>query len=186
MDAVSEQSADVPRAKRGSQTVADMVRSLGLVLLVVALALVLGPGRALLFPSRNERALPIDYRSVIEQAGLRAGLPLRAPAPLPAGWSPNAARVDGARGSVTLHVGFVTPAKEYVALDEAQRSAAAWVASVLGAPARDTGPATQPAGWQLWRTNGGHEALVREQRGVVVVVSGTDHADMVRLAGSVR
>jgi hypothetical protein len=41
-------------------------------------------------------------------------------------------------------------------------------------------------GWTTWRTKDGKDALVRELRGLVVVVSGTSRPDVVRLAASVR
>lgn len=182
---MTQQTVDTPRRKRGSETAADMARSLGLVVLVVVVLLLIGPGRYLVFPSHRDRAVPPDFTSVLSQAGLVVGHPVAAPSPLPADWVPNAARVSGKAGTVALHVGFVTPAKEYVALDEAQRPVADWVASVLDGPASAVG-ASAVDGWTTWRTKDGKDALVRELRGLVVVVSGTSRPDVVRLAASVR
>jgi hypothetical protein len=139
-----------------------MVRSLGLMALIVGATLVFVPG--LFHPSKSQRAQPYDYRDVV--AGFRQVTGLRAfvPQDLPDGWYANSARLAHRGGAATLYIGWVSPTKKYAALYESNRAAVA-----VAAP--------QPGDHTLRRTLGK----------VSVVVTGTASAsELNQLVASLR
>src|SRR3954454_5972116 len=81
--------AAVVKPRRPRQTFADMARSLGLMAVVIAGLLLLGPARTLVFPGGSERG-PVDYTepvNALEQVTPHALVPVG----LPADWRANAA-----------------------------------------------------------------------------------------------
>src|SRR5579872_3678647 len=122
-------SAAPPRAStRGRQNLPDMVRSLGLMAIVVAAVLLLA-GRALIFPG-SARMPPVGYTDDVAGFRTLAGVPALAPAGLPASWRANAASLSQPRaGVVQLHVGWAVPGSAYAGLDEATGPESAVIAS---------------------------------------------------------
>ena len=180
------------RRKHGDETVADMARSLGLVLGFVLLFLLIGPTRELIFPTGPHRTAvkTVDAAQQVAAAREVAAYPVLAPRDLPAGWRPTSARYAAAPAaagsSVTLHLGYVTPRERYLALEEGD--AAGFVAGTLGKGAQrlpDLDIGGQP--WQQWRTAAGELALSRTAGGRSVVITGSAGLDEVRtFAGSLR
>lgn len=107
---------DVERPKRVSGTVLDMVRSLGLMLVIVAVTLVFVPG--LLHPSKSQRVQSYDYSSYVEGFHQVTGITASVPVGLASGWYANSATLTHRHGNATLYIGWVTPTKKYAALYE--------------------------------------------------------------------
>lgn len=179
------------RRKGMAATVADMLRSLGLVLVVILVVTVIGPARELLWPGDDRPAVqPISYDQYVVAARRFTTVPVWSPVGLGERWRPTSARVSGAGGApVTLHVGFVTPAGRYAGLEEGV--ARTFLADRLGEQAARRGAlrAVDVAGtvWQLRRTAQGELALTRTAGRMTLVVTGSAALpELRRLAASLR
>src|SRR3954465_14944789 len=120
-----------------------MVRSLGLMAVIVAVLLFIG-ARYLIMPGSAARRPAAEYTSVVHDFPRAAGAPVLAPSSLPSAWRADAARRPppppggGARhtraGVTALHSGWVVPGSRYAGLDEATGSPVALISAVLGGP----------------------------------------------------
>lgn len=123
-------TADVARPKRASATVLDMVRSLGLMVAIVALTLIFVPN--LLHPSKSERVQPYDYSDVVAGFHQVTGLTAVTPSGVPSGWYANSARLTHHGKNATLYIGWVSPTKKYAALYESNQSSIAVDTATVG------------------------------------------------------
>ncbi len=172
-------TAAAPRRGRGREGAADMIRSLGVVMLLVVSLWFFGqasPGDGKAVRAVDPTEQLADFRHVTP------GVP--APTAVPHGWTPNSASYDGE----VLRVGYVVGRHAFlefaagrgaVFLDgQTAQGVAAGTVDVLGTP------------WQRLRASGGQESLVRVVRGVTLVVGGTREkaslAQLEQLAGQVR
>ncbi|HVT22541.1 MAG TPA: DUF4245 domain-containing protein [Mycobacteriales bacterium] len=112
-------SEEAPPARRVSGTVLDMVRSLGLLLVIVAVTLVFVPG--LLHPSKSQRVQPVSYLEDVRGFHQVTGLAALTPKGLTSGWYANSKRLTYKGSTATLYIGWVTPAGKYAALYESNR-----------------------------------------------------------------
>lgn len=147
------------------QTVADMVRSLALVLGAVAVILLITwrPG--------PDPVKVVDPTPVLVQARVEAGYPVLYPADLTVDWRPTSARwsvTEESEPQPAWHVGFVTPADDYAQLGQSATDDPDYVAQQIGAAE----PAGEWNGWVRYDAPG-QRALVRVVDGVTIVVSGT-------------
>jgi hypothetical protein len=167
--------------RHGAKTVADMGRSIVVVLICVFVVLLVGAGRVLLFPGRQQTPAAVTYRPEVALArqALHADLP--APGAVPAGWVVTSATVSGRPGSSgqRLVLGFATPGGNYAAEQAgAPRGVPrvrAFLAEVLGARGLAVHGRLTVGGdvWQR-RTDGHHdEVLTRTAEGITTVLLGT-------------
>lgn len=115
-------AARVSDYARGS--VANMIRSL-LVIAAMMAVLFFAVARV------NEMSRPaVDVTTMARTVATSTGWPIVVPAGLPEGWTPSNVRfltsTDGLR---TWHVGYQTPAGDYVAVEQTKGATQAWVAS---------------------------------------------------------
>lgn len=168
------------------QTVADMGRSLGLVLAAILLLLVIGPTRTLVFRHHATPVQTVDYRDAVRGAATQLHRPVWSPTALPHGWRATSARVTGDG----LHVGFLTPDGQYAAVEEAAGDPAAALGRLLGRKGAATVEGSVDAGgtsWTLHHDADGDRALVRRAGGLLVVVLGTARQpELLTLAASLR
>ncbi len=172
--------------RRGFETVGDMVRSLGLVLIAVVVLVLIT-----LRPNGKE-IRTVDYRPTLAQARVGAPYALVAPDGLQGQWRATSAYFDpparsGVPGVTAWHVGFVTPAGAYAAFEQANGSPGDLLRSVLDQPQQEA--ATSGSGaWQRWTdSSGGRRALVRTTGAVTVVVDGSaSWAELEQLATALR
>lgn len=152
---------------KGKQTVWDMVRSLGVIGLVV--------GGIYLFIPHDEQADPtvtVDYRVEALTARRAAPYPVAAPVGLPAEWRATSVTYER-RSANAWHLGFLDPGRQYVAVEQSTDTSAKYVGKVTR-QARPTGQ-TQQVGdvaWERWDGEK-YDALVRQEQGHVTVVTGT-------------
>lgn len=175
--------------RRGRQTAADMVRSLALVLLVVA-AVVLVVGRY-----GAQEAEPVDVAAVAADEP-EAAFPLVVPEP-GEGWTAVSAsyQAAGPDGVPTWRTGWTTPGGDFAGAAVGAGATSAWAERLTGT-ARTAGE-VEHAGvtWEVReRSDAGRRALVGPVPGVVgddgrplsVVVEGDAPAqDLERLAAAV-
>lgn len=160
-----------------------MVRSLGLVLLVIV------PVWFLAQPPASDVA---QVRVVDPSSDLRAWTQTvpRAPVPgaLPDGWRPTVSQL--LRDPAGLRVGWNTPSAAYAELAETAGPPAAFVADTVGQVPASGVVDIAGAPWQRYVEADGSISLVRTEGSATVVVGtrrGTAPlAELVRLAGSLR
>ena len=159
-----------PARRRGRGTVRDMVLSMAVILALVALVLLLLPR-----PNAVEQP-PVDVRSAA--VGAAATLPFDpvVPAGLPQGWKPTSAYSKRSTDDVLAwHVGYLTPAGEYAAVEVAAGATDAWVRAQTSAPQPTAAQRRTVAGveWrELYREDRDRSTLLREDGGVTTLVTG--------------
>ncbi|MER7461919.1 DUF4245 domain-containing protein [Streptomyces sp. NPDC097981] len=152
---------------KGKQTVWDMVRSLAVIGVVVAVIYIFVP--------HDEKADPthvVDYRVETITARRAAPYPVAAPVGLPAEWRATSVTFDRTAANA-WHLGFLDPKGQYVAIEQAGDASAKHLASVTR-QAKATGQ-TQQVGdlvWERWEGDK-YDALVRHEQGYTTVVTGT-------------
>lgn len=150
-----------------------MIRSLGLVAVVIAATLIFVPG--LFHPSKSQRYPGVDYSDYVSGFHQLSGRTALVPASLPKGWAPNAAALTGTKATAHLHIGWATPGARYAALEESVASPSDFVPSTLGVQlARVTGSVTiSDATWRTVTSSRGEYSLTRTIRGITVVITGS-------------
>src|SRR4051794_28573889 len=160
-----------------------MVRSLGLMAVIIAALLFVG-ARYLIMPGSAERPPAADYTSVVHDFPRAAGAPVLAPTSLPSAWRANAARMPTPTTGVTqLHIGWAVPGSRYAGLDEATGSPDALITAVLGDVGKTVHGTTTIDGavWQQRTSSLGERAYTRQVGKVTVVVTGNATDAQLRL-----
>lgn len=154
------------------QTAADMIRSLAVVLGVVAVILIIT------MRPQPDPIRTIDPSLALAQARVSAEYPVLFPAGLTEDWRPTSARWEPApqTGDVPVwHLGLITPQGDYVQVTQTASTAPRWVEEQIDGGRPD---GEGPAGWQRYANATGDRALVTVVDGVTIVVSGTAPFDV--------
>jgi uncharacterized protein DUF4245 len=171
---VAASRSAIVRPQRPAKTFADMARSLGLMAVVIAALLLIGPARTLIFPNDAKRA-PVDYTDALATFERTAPQAL-APTGLPSDWVANAGRFtpQHRKTAPRLHIGWATPGELYVGLDETTGPSAPLVREVLGRRGATTDASIVIGGltWQHRRSDRGEDAYTTTSGDVTVVVTG--------------
>ena len=161
--AAAPQPAPTGKRKRGRETAADMLRSLGIVLLiVVALWFLAQP------PDSDEAAIRVvdPAPDVAAWTSAVPGAPV--PAGLPAQWRPTSSRYE--RDPDRLRIGHVTPADEYAEFAASTGVATDVVADLTGRAPRTGTVDVRGVPWDAYTEADGSLSLVRAFGDVTVVV----------------
>lgn len=178
--------AEAPRRRRG-QSVGDMVRSFGLMAVVVAVTLVFVPG--LFHPSKSQRFPAVDYSDYVTGFHRLSDRAALVPTRLPDSWKANAGRLTGTRRTAHLHIGWAVPGSDYAGLEESVIPAPGFIRSVLGPRGETVTGARRIGGvsWQQRTSARGELALTRTTAGLTVVVTGSaSPQQLTTLAASLR
>jgi hypothetical protein len=161
-------------AKRGRQTIRDMVLSMLVIGVVVAGIYVFIP-----HDKNTDPVKPVDYRVELLTTRRAAPYPVAAPVGLPGKWTPTSVTFER-QDANAWHLGFLDPERQYVAIEQSTAPALKYVGEV-SRQATDTGKTQQVAGraWQRWK-GPKYDALVLAEKGSTTVVTGT--ASYARLA----
>ena len=168
-----------------------MVRSLGLLAIVIIALLFIGPARTLILPGDRDRMPPVDYlgyaRGFTQATNTNAVLPMT----LPDGWRANAAsnKSLGDGHLRQLHIGWAVPGEQFVGLDEGVGDDDLLVRDVTGPVGLKVRDTTTIAGatWDVRYSARGELVLTRAFGAVFVVVTGSASSDELRrFAGSLR
>lgn len=158
------------------QVILDMVRSLGVVAVIVAVTLIFVPN--LIHPGKSSRVQPVDYSE--DALGFRqvTGIAPYAPDGLPSGWYPNAATFSRQHTVVHLHIGWVTPDQKYAGLEETNGPAPAFLSRILGKRgAAVTGHVVvNGRSWATRTSADGERSLTASLGRVTVVITGSASA----------
>jgi Protein of unknown function (DUF4245) len=181
--AASAGPAGSAKKPRGRESVGDMVRSLSLVLVVVAVVFLLT-----LRDEPHQTVQRVGYSEQLQDVRRVASYDVLAPVGLGAGWKSTSVRTDNEDGAVTWHIGFVTPDSRYAGLEQSDGPASAFRDEFVDG-ARKSGDVTiSGATWQ--RLEGGKpelRALVLRASGVSTIVTGSaSFAELRQLAGALR
>ncbi|MGP3688224.1 DUF4245 domain-containing protein [Streptomyces sp. IBSNAI002] len=152
---------------KGKQTVWDMVRSLGVIGIVVAGIYIFVPHDEDADPTRT-----VDYRVETLTARRAAPYPVAAPVGLPAEWRATSVTFQR-KDSHAWHLGFQDPDRQYVSVEQSVDTSAKYIGAVTQ-KAKPTGQ-TQQVGDAVWERWDGekYDALVKQEQGYVTVVTGT-------------
>ena len=169
--------------KRGNQTVRDMVLSMAVIVAVSAGIYVVVPHDESKNPVKT-----VDYQVELASARRAAPYPVLAPQGLDRGWRATSVTYDGAgQDGAQWHLGFLAPKEQYVAVEQSDGRPAAFISSVTKR-AEPVGGAVK-AGGDKWERYEGetYRALVREQKGVTTVVTGTaSYERLAEMAAALR
>jgi hypothetical protein len=163
-------STEAPaKRKRGRETAADMVRSLGLVMLVVVPIWFFAQA-----PESDEQELrEVDpSRSISAFAADQPGVPV--PGALPQGWRATSATYTG--GESALRVGWVTPSTQYAEYSASTAAPEEFLEATVGEDVEQLPPlVVDGVRWQQVREPDGSLSFTRAYGGTTVVV-GTKRA----------
>lgn len=152
------------KKKRGRESAADMVRSLGLVILIVV------PIWYLAQPPKSDEAelREVDPRGAIE--AFAADVPTApVPGPLPTDWRATSSTYRG--GERTLRVGWVTPQAQYAEYAASTSPRQAFLDEVVGEKVEQLEPVTvDGVVWEQYRDPDGSLSLTRSYGSATVVV----------------
>jgi hypothetical protein len=176
-------TAPAPKKQRGRENAWDMVRSLGLCLLVVV------PIWFLAQPPKEaeQRIRVVDQQPEVD--AWQAGVP-GAPAPqsVPDAWQATVAQ--GVRSPTGIRLGWVTAPDRYVEFAASSGASGSYVEDLTGAQRADGTVDVDGTTWERWVEEDGSVSLVRTTGDVVVVVgtvrSTATDAELQALARSVR
>jgi hypothetical protein len=156
--------------KRGNKTLIDLVLSMVVLGVVVAVIFIFIP-----HGSKADGVKPVSFSVELGQARRDAPYKVAGPQGLSAKWRATSVTYsDTDPKNVTWHLGFVDPDDEYVAVEQSNAPAATFISTVTLKAHRD-GTRTVTAGGQVWERYAGdkYNALVRRQSGVTTVVLST-------------
>ena len=168
---------------RGFETAGDMVRSLALVLVVVVVVFLLT-----VRDEPDQQITPIDYTAQLDAARAQAAYDVLAPVGLGAGWRATSARGSTEGGAVTWHLGLVTPADDYAAVEQSDGARATFLDEFTSGSERAGQVTIDGLAWQ--RLDGGEperRALLRTSGAATTLVAGSaSWGELRRLAASLR
>lgn len=144
-------------------------------------------------PRGTKEVLPtVDYGSQLWAMSKDAPYTVHAPQGLAPGWRPTSSRLHGLEGGgqpVAWHLGFVTPADEYAALEQSNEPAAKYVPRMTNSKNAIGTQQIAGATWtKYYRKDKKASSLARTlPDGVSLVVTGTaSFEELAVLAGSLR
>jgi hypothetical protein len=163
-----ESAAPAPKS-RGRETVGDMVRSMSLVLVVVAVVVLLT-----LRDDPKQAIQRVDFTEQLQAARQIAAYDVAAPVGLGDRWKATSVRSDNAGGVVSWHLGLVTPAEHYAAVEQSDGPVTAFVDGFVAGATSSGSVTISGARWR--RLDGGkpeERALVLRGNGVTTMVTGS-------------
>lgn len=169
--------------KRGTEVISDMLRSLAVVGVIVVPLWLLIPHHT------KQRVTVIDYSTALAQAERLSSHQVLAPTGLPATWRATSVSTSGGSGQpLVFHLGYVTPAGDYAAVEESNGPQDAYLLTLLGKKPQGLNDVQVGAvAWRSLRATNGRVALIRPVTPMTVVVTGTARlSELTTLALSLR
>nr|WP_157163834.1 DUF4245 domain-containing protein [Streptomyces typhae] len=153
--------------RNGKQTVRNMLLSMAVIGLVVAVIYIFIP-----HDDSKEPVKRVDYRVELLTARRAASYPVAAPQGLPKSWKPTTVRYNGADHD-SWHLGFLDPAGEYVAIKQSTAKPSEFIDSATRSATKTD--RTEKIAGKTWQRYQGerYDALVLRDAGATTVVLGT-------------
>lgn len=167
---------------RMRQTIGDMVRSMLVVLAVVAVVLLVT------WRPQPDPVRVVDTTPAVTAASAEAAFPVLVPSGLASGWRPTSARWEPTAKSgeePVLHIGYVTPSDQYAQVSLSAATSEAYLLEQTD-DGRPTGRTRTVAGqeWQEWEGVDRRSLLALSPQVSVVVSGGASWEELAALAGS--
>lgn len=172
--------------RRGTESAGDMVRSMGVVLAVVAVVVIL------VVRPRGQSVRTVDFAGPARQTRSQASYAVLAPVGLPARWRATSVRTSVVGRSLEWHIGFVTPRDAYAAVEQSDVAGEAAVRRyVQRFIAGATGAGRVAIAGRVWQRRAGGDpeprGLVLDSGGVTTLVVGSaSWAELRDLAAALR
>ncbi|MFD0416120.1 DUF4245 domain-containing protein [Streptomyces sp. NPDC127108] len=153
--------------RNGKQTVRNMLLSMAVIGMVVAVIYVFIPHDESKDPVKR-----VDYSVELLTARRAAAYPVAAPQGLPKSWKPTSVRYNGADHD-SWHLGFLDPAGEYVAVKQSTAKPSEFIEKATQQAHKTE--RTQEIAGKTWHRYKGtrYDALVLQDKGATTVVAGT-------------
>lgn len=170
-----------PKRKRGRETAADMIRSMGLILLIIIPVWYLAQP-----PDSDEQAIRVvdPGPEVVQYQQAVPGVPV--PGGLPPEWRATSSTLEPG----SLRIGYVTPIGEYAEYAASTAPADVFLPDITGGATEVGSVTVDGVAWRQLSDGDDHTSLVRSAAGATVVVGGvreTTTLDELRaLAAAVR
>jgi hypothetical protein len=165
-------SAPAPRSSYANGSVANMVRSLVVIGVIVSALIAIVPR------VNSVSQPPVDVEGTSVEVAKSSGWPIERPEGLPDGWKPTSVRyVRSTGGLMTWHAGYQSPTGNYVAIEQTEDATDEWVSAQTNRAPR-TGD-VQAAGrtWDTYVRSGKvQNSLVHRAEGsaeLTTIVTGT-------------
>ncbi|MCI0685831.1 MAG: DUF4245 domain-containing protein [Sporichthyaceae bacterium] len=145
----------------------DILRAVGFVVLIVVAVVLLAPRR------HYDAIKEIDYTGDLASARALAPYHVLAPQGLAVGWKPTSVRYVEQDGHTMWHLGYLSPAEEYVGIEQSDGPAEVWIRQQThgGRP-----EGTMPVDGQTWtmryQADKDLRSLAVTEDGVTTVVAG--------------
>lgn len=166
---------------KGTKTVRDMLLSLAVVGVMVAVIYVFIPHDETPQPLKR-----VDYKVELATAQRAAAYPVLAPEGLSKDWKATSVRFNATDGD-HWHLGFHAPDGKYVAVEQSTERAPVFVDQVTQ-QAKDTGDVERIGGeeWKRYRGER-YDALVRTEKGATTVITGSgSSAQLKQMAAALK
>jgi hypothetical protein len=175
------EEAPIRLSKREGRSPRDMVLSLAV--LVVPIALLLIFYRVVL---SGDAPVTVDPMPKFQEAQLAKAFPVAVPAGLGDDWSVSSATFTRQSGGATLRIGYVDPHKSPVQLVESSVASSTLLPAELTAKAKPLTEFRAANGvWRLYTGRPGEQALVlADASRTIIVVGRTDVSNLEHLASS--
>jgi hypothetical protein len=176
---------DVAGRKHGFESLADMARSLGVVLAAVLVLLLIT------IRPHGQVVQVVDYHPTLQLAKIGEPFVLVAPIGLPSQWRPTSDYFDPPQvtrisGVSMWHIGFITPTNAYAGFEQTNRLVADALSAQISDPVAAGTSVVRGVAWERW-TGGGRRALTLVRTPVTIVVDGTaGWGELEQLAGSLQ
>jgi uncharacterized protein DUF4245 len=174
-----------PPRRSETRSTSNLVRALGVVLALTVITVLLLQGH------HTNAVRPIDPTSAINEARRVAPYDVLAPAGLSKGWRPTSARLATPTATrrkvpVHLHIGYVTPKEQYLALEESNAASAAFISTETDHGRKGNKVLIGGTEWRRYLSaDGSTRSLVLDRHGATVVLTGTaDEAELEEFAAS--
>ncbi|WP_127358439.1 DUF4245 domain-containing protein [Actinacidiphila soli] len=166
---------------RGNQTVRDLVLSMAVIGVVVAVIYIFIPH------SEGDPVKSVSYTVELGQARRDAPFAVAAPVGLDKQWRATSVMYDASdTKAVAWHLGFVDPENEYAAVEQSNANAVAFIKEKTYSAVRSGSRTVDGFTWARYKGDK-YDALVREEGGVTTMVTGTASFDqLAKLAAALQ
>ena len=160
----------------------DILRAVGFVVVIVVAVVLLAPRR------HYDAIKEIDYTGDLASARALAPYHVLAPEGLATGWKPTSVRYVEQDGHTMWHLGYLSPAEEYVGVEQSDGPAAAWIRQQTHGGRLE---GSMPVEGELWsmryQPDKNLRSLAMTEDGVTTVVAGiASYQTLAELAGALE